>query len=49
MFKVSREVGEEFAPLALAVAPKPKDKECSCATIPVHTTPVAVREIEVVY
>ncbi|MEN1226722.1 hypothetical protein AAIH20_37275, partial [Pseudomonas aeruginosa] len=36
---------EEFAPLALAVAPKPKDKECSCATIPVHTTPVAVREI----
>ncbi len=45
MFKVSREVGEEFAPLALAVAPKPKDKECSCATIPVHTTPVAVREI----
>ena len=45
MFKVSREGDVEFAPVALAANPKQKDKEYSCAIIPVHTTPVAVREI----
>ena len=44
MFKVSQEVDEEFAPVALAANPKPKDKECSCAIIPVRTTPAAARE-----